>query len=195
MSVLFHADRVALQYRGRSAPTLLDLTLMIRQGETLRLDGPSGAGKTSLLRLIAGLERPTSGRLHHLPQRIGMCFAEARLIPQLSVTGNLQLVAPRAGAMMEDMLQALGLGDVQGSPAQSLSKGQAQRVALIRALLVRPDILLLDEGFGGLDPRTWQLARDLIRKHHNQTGFAVVEISHDPARLVVPDGPCLRLGP
>jgi len=184
---LFAADTIGLQYPGRPGPVFHDLSLTIRKGESLGLSGPSGTGKTSLMRVIAGLERPTSGRISIRPRRIGMAFAEPRLLPRLSAMENLSFIAPKARAEGCAMLTALKMAALQDASADSLSKGQAQRVALIRALLIRPEILLLDEALGGLDMATWQSARDLILAKRDRDGFALVEISHDPARRIMPE--------
>lgn len=191
--ILFAADHAGLHYPGRPEPAFRDISLTLRKGDTLRLTGPSGAGKTSLMRLIAGLEHLTSGRVTALPQRIGMAFAEPRLLPGLSVLENLLFVAPRAGRDAKAMLETLDIGDLRHAYADSLSKGQAQRLALIRALLIRPEILLLDEALGGLDPRTWHLARDLVQARRRIDGFALVEISHDPVRLIEADATAFSL--
>lgn len=191
--ILFAAEQAGLHYPGRSDPVFLDISLTIHDGESLRLTGPSGTGKTSLMRLIAGLERPTVGRIAKLPRRIGMAFAEPRLLPHLCVMENLLFVAPRADRDALAMLEGLDMAGLRNSAAGSLSTGQAQRVALIRALLVRPGILLLDEALGGLDLPAWCAARDLIRSRRREDGFALVEISHDPARLLVPDARTVSL--
>lgn len=191
--ILFAADEVCLHYPGRPAPSVRNMTLTIHKGESLRLTGPSGAGKTSVMRLIAGLERPTTGRIAALPRRIGIAFAEPRLLPRLSVMENLLFVVPQAAAEAARMLDALDMESHRDSPAVSLSKGQAQRVALVRALIGHPEILLLDEALGGLDTATWRLARDLVQRRRAEDGFALVEISHDPARLFMPDAHAVPL--
>jgi sulfonate transport system ATP-binding protein len=192
--ILFAAEKAGLHYTGRPLPVFRDLTLTIHKGESLRLTGPSGAGKSSLIRLIAGLEQPTSGCVTTLPGRIGMAFAEPRLLPQLSVLENLLFVAPRTDSEAMAMLDSLEMTDLRDARPDSLSKGQAQRAALIRALLIRPEILLLDEALGGLDLPTWQRTHALILTRRRSDGFALVEISHDPARILLPGAQTVALG-
>jgi sulfonate transport system ATP-binding protein len=192
--ILFSAEAVGLHHSARPDPILQDVSLTIHKGESLRLTGPSGAGKSSLMRLIAGLETPTAGRVDALPGRIGMAFAEPRLLARLTVLENLLFVAPRSGAKAGIMLEALRMQELRDARSDSLSKGQAQRVALARALLVQPEILLLDEALGGLDLPAWQLVRDMIRTERRTGGFALVEISHDPARIIEPAARAISLG-
>lgn len=184
--ILFSAENIGLTYPGSADPIFNGLFLTIYKGESLRLTGPSGAGKTSLMRLIAGLEQPTAGRVITRPRQTGMAFAEPRLLPHLSVLENLLLVTPNAHREAMEMLAALDMGALHNAKADSLSKGQAQRVALIRALLVRPELLLLDEALGGLDRLSWQATRNLIQTQRDQDGFTVIEITHDPTRLIGP---------
>lgn len=191
--MLFSAEGLGLHYSCRPEPAFQDITLDIREGEDRRLTGPSGAGKTSLMRVIAGLEHPTSGQISISAKNVGMAFAEPRLLPQLTVMENLLFVAPQSGKALQKMLEMLTIDDLRDSKVDGLSKGQAQRVALIRCLSVRPQIVLLDEALGGLDHTSWVCARDLITRQRQANAFALVEISHDPARLIAPDARIVSL--
>lgn len=182
--ILFTCTNVGLQYPGNVTPAFCRVSLTIAAGDCLQITGPSGSGKTSLMRVIAGLTQPTSGDVLTRPRRVGMAFAEPRLIGELSVMENLHFVAPNAKAEARALLEALDLAGLAESTARVLSKGQAQRVALIRALLVHPEILLLDEALGGLDLPTWTLARDQVLEHHKKENLSIVEISHDTSRFI-----------
>lgn len=190
---LFACDKIGLQFPGRPAPAFSCISLAIETGDCLHITGPSGAGKTSLMRVIAGLTKPTSGHIIARPKRIGMAFAEPRLIGGLSVLDNLRFVAPRSTSEAEALLAALDIAALADTPASSLSKGQAQRAALVRALLVHPEILLLDEALSGLDQSTWTLARDQIEAQHFRESMAIVEITHDVSRTVSRGGKTLQL--
>jgi molybdate transport system ATP-binding protein len=145
---------IELRIRAR----LVDLDLK-SDAHVLCLFGPSGSGKTTCLEAIAGLLRPDEGRiviggevLTHLPprsRRVGYLPQDAPLFPHLSVRENLVYGAP--GADPSEIAEALGVSDLLGRPARRLSGGEQRRVALGRALLIRPRILLLDEPFGGLE--------------------------------------------
>lgn len=190
---LFACDKIGLHFPGRPEPAFSCVSLAVETGSCLRITGPSGAGKTSLMRVIAGLTKPTSGRITARPKRIGMVFAEPRLIGHLSVLENLRFVAPRATSEAETLLAALDTAAFANTLAGSLSKGQAQRVALARALLVHPEVLLLDEALSGLDQSAWGLARDQIEAQHLRENMAIVEITHDVSRAVSRSGKTLEL--
>ena len=128
-------------------------------GKITCVTGPSGRGKTTLLRLIAGLETPDSGRITGVDgQKIGMVFQEDRLIGSLRASDNVRLVMAKAvtEAHLRQCFAALGLEESFDKPANALSGGMARRTALLRALLSDADLLLLDEPFKGLDEDTRQ---------------------------------------
>ena len=147
------------------------------------LNGESGIGKTTLLRVLAGLMKPQSGSVHGLENRkISFVFQEPRLLEHRSALFNVALVSDERTA--KKLLDRLHLGDVMDQKARSLSGGQQQRVSLARAFAFSNDIVLLDEPFTGLDMENKQRAIDLIR-----TAKLAIVVSHDPKddELLHPD--------
>ena len=164
--------------------------------------GPSGCGKTTLLRCIAGLERPDAGevRLDGRPlsgqgtfvpperRRIGMVFQDGALFPHLSVAGNVGYGLSRSERRGRRVAEALALVDLAGlgerMPA-SLSGGQAQRVALARALVTRPSVLLLDEPFSNLDTILRIQIRAEVQRLLADLGVTAVFVTHDQEEAFV----------
>lgn len=180
------------------------IDLEITEGKLVTLLGPSGCGKTTTLRLIAGLERPTTGRItiggtvvsdpskgiflgaHRRP--IGIVFQSYAIWPHMTVIENvlfpLRVNRPRMkrAAARQRALQALdlvGLADLTERPAPSLSGGQQQRVALARALVREPKVLLLDEPLSNLDAGLRDRMRDEIRSLQQRLGITTVFVTHD----------------
>lgn len=171
---------------GESA--VLDGTcLTLQRGETAALLGASGSGKTTLLRTIAGLVPPAAGRIDGTLRRPALIFQEPRLLPWRSAIENAAVGAmagePRAAIREEkarDMLIRCGLPEAAWlrKPAQ-LSGGMRARVALARALLHDPDLLLLDEPFVSLDIGARQALRDLVVHQAQAAGIALLHVTHD----------------
>lgn len=168
---------VTKSFGGRAV--LRDLDLTIAPGEFFALLGPSGTGKTTLLRILAGLERPDSGAVLVPPRRTTV-YQEPRLVQARRVLANVTLGLPRG--RREAGLRALaevGLDGYGGAWPGTLSGGEAQRVALARALVREPQLLLLDEPFAALDALTrlqmQQLVAELCERHRP----AVVLVTHD----------------
>ena len=141
----------------------LDLTL----AEPAVLWAPSGWGKTTLLRILMGLERPTTGSVEGVG-RVAAVFQEDRLCPQLNAVQNVTLVLPGAENQYKEQIinefQQLGMDTAALQlPARRLSGGQKRRVALLRALWASSDTLLLDEPFTGMDPETMKKAAALLK--------------------------------
>ena len=182
--------------------------LEISSGSSVAVIGPSGSGKTTLLHLIAGILSPDAGQIlvgdtdvTSLDERarrafrirtVGAVFQEFELLEYLTVRENivlpyritreLELTADthrRAAALAEDV----GLADKLGRPPGRLSHGEKQRVALCRALIVRPGLLLADEPTGNLDPANKDLVLDLLVDQARRTGATLITVTHDHAVL------------
>ena len=171
--------------RGPAGPFTLELDLTIRAGEFVVLTGPSGAGKTTTLRLIAGLERPDAGTRSSHRGEIGYVFQDYALFPHLSVRGNLEFARPAhvAPEVTEELLRATELTGLSDQRPARLSGGQRQRVALARALVMRPRILLLDEPLSALDIRARRRLRRYLADFHGRFALTTVMISHSEAEI------------
>ncbi|MCW2283406.1 NitT/TauT family transport system ATP-binding protein [Rhodoblastus acidophilus] len=157
-----------------------DFSLTLGGGRVAALLGPSGGGKSTLLRLIAGLEKPSAGSIALPAGRIAMAFQEPRLLPWRSVADNLRLAAP--GLTEEALNASLAAFELEGRggdyPGQ-LSLGLARRVALARAFAVEPDLLLLDEPFASLDLGLHRRLRALLAKRISAKRMTVLIATHD----------------
>jgi ABC-type nitrate/sulfonate/bicarbonate transport system ATPase subunit len=169
---------------------LQDVSLSVAAGEALVILGPSGIGKSTILKLMSGLIEPSKGSVRVVTENAGvgprMVFQEPRLFPWMTVRKNLHFAlrssdVPRLewDERVAPLMEQVGLmGELDASIA-SLSIGMAQRVALVRSLVCRPSVLLLDEPFSALDPkRRRQLQQDLL-KLVSFTKVAVVMVTHD----------------
>jgi sulfonate transport system ATP-binding protein len=169
-----------------------DLNLTVDAGQFVAIVGRSGCGKTTLLRMIAGLDAPSSGTIAiddrpvtALQPTVRLLFQDARLLPWQRVLGNVG-VGRRPGwrEQAEAALAAVGLADRAGDWPAVLSGGQRQRVALARALVSHPRVLLLDEPFGALDALTRMDMHRLLEGIWREHGFTTVLITHDVAEAV-----------
>ncbi len=189
---VFEAERVTRRFRG--VPAVDEVSLRVTAGESVCLLGPNGAGKTTLLRLAASLARPSSGALRYrgVPARdafpaargwIGFASHHSLLYPELTVRENLEFHRRlhAADSDLEDVLARHGLAAVADTPTRWLSRGTAQRVTLARALLHRPDLLLLDEPFSGLDAAAGERLFDRVREARER-GAALIAATHDVDR-------------
>lgn len=192
------ADRVSLVFND-GPHVLQDVSLTIEAGDFVALVGPSGVGKSTLLRLLAGLLTPTSGqvllqgqppRLHPAP--IGIVFQRGGLMPWRTVWQNVQLPLELLGEngrsaadRVQDMIELVGLQGFEHVYPAQLSGGMAQRVAIARALVHRPALLLLDEPFGALDALTRErMAQELLRIWHVMP-VTVFMVTHSIAEAVL----------
>jgi len=188
--------RFEIDVRKRIGELALDVSIAT-DAPIAALFAPSGSGKTSLLNLVAGLLRPDTGRIAiagetlfddaahiDLPperRRIGYVFQDRRLFPHLTVRANLRY--GRADAKLGPMLDLLGIGHLLDRWPATLSGGEAQRVAIGRALLADPRVLLFDEPLSHLDrPRRDEIL-GLIRTLRDETGLPMLYVTHDAAEI------------
>jgi sulfonate transport system ATP-binding protein len=174
---------------GRAALDRIDLE--IHEHEAVALVGTSGCGKTTLLRIISGIERATGGGLTLRgdavtgPRRdVGVVFQEPRLMPWLTARENIRLalldLAPSAqAAAIGDLLRDMGLTDFADALPRQLSGGMAQRVAIARALARKPQVLLLDEPFSALDNFTRLKLQDHLGVLWEKSRFTLILVTHD----------------
>ena len=163
-------------------PVLEDFSALFAPGKTYALMGPSGRGKTTLLRLILGLEKPDAGEISGVPQRKAAVFQESRLCPELTARQNIGLVLERGQEdAITQMLEMLHLTDCQKTKAAALSGGQQRRAALARALLYNGELLVLDEPFTGLDEETKSQALAAIRTARGRATVLLVTHNREDA--------------
>ena len=181
---------------------LTDIDLRVGQGETLGVVGPSGSGKSSLLMVMAGLERASAGRVvvagtdfaglsedrlaRFRRENMGIVFQAFHLMGTLTALENVAIpleLAGRADPMEQArrQMERVGLGHRMGHYPGQLSGGEQQRVALARAFAMRPKILLADEPTGNLDQTTGRLIVDLLFDLHREEKNSLVLITHDPS--------------
>ncbi len=160
-----------------------DLSLEFRPQGFIALFGPSGCGKTTLLNLIAGLDTDFEGEVAlPEPARIGYMFQEPRLLPWLTVEDNLKLVLadePESAVRIDGWLAEMGLADVRAVFPTRLSLGMARRVALARAFIIQPTLLLMDEPFVSLDEPTAERLRRLLLDTLRAHPATVVFVTHN----------------
>jgi cell division transport system ATP-binding protein len=211
---IVHFDNVGLRY-GTDREVLSDVSFTLFPGSFYFLTGASGAGKTSLLKLLYLAQRPSRGmirmfgadaitlprdRLPAMRRRLGVVFQDFRLVSHLSAFDNVALPLRVAGAPerdierpVADMLDWVGLSDRMNARPATLSGGEQQRVAIARAVIARPDMLVADEPTGNVDP---EMAVKLLRLFEalNRLGTTVVVATHDVHLLKkVPESLIMRL--
>ncbi|WP_417516776.1 ABC transporter ATP-binding protein [Minwuia sp.] len=169
----------------RSTPVLGDIAFDLAAGETLAIFGRSGVGKTTLLRLLADLDRQFEGQITGVEGRIGHVFQSPRLLPWRTALQNLAIVAPeQPEGVLRALLARAGVPDAADMYPAQLSLGMARRVAIARALAVEPEVLLLDEPFASLDGDTARRLRGSLKELLNQITIPAVIVTHDPAEAL-----------
>jgi cell division transport system ATP-binding protein len=193
-------DKVSKQYKSSARPALDNINVKIEKGEFVFLIGPSGSGKSTFMRLLLAEEKPSHGdnqvskfhvnHLHgrHIPslrQVIGCVFQDFRLLQQKTVYDNvafaLEVIGKRGDVIkrvVPEVLEMVGLSGKANRLPHELSGGEQQRVAMARAFVNRPLVLLADEPTGNLDPDTSKDIVDLLERI-NRTGTTVVMATHD----------------
>ncbi|WP_300383565.1 ABC transporter ATP-binding protein [uncultured Nocardioides sp.] len=195
-----HLDRVAKTYPGSRIPAVDELTLDVQEGEILVLVGPSGCGKSTTLRLINRMIEPSSGRImldgedvtkanpDKLRRRIGYVIQQIGLFPHQTISQNIATVPKMLGwekerihERTEQLLTTVGLDPEQYRDRypKELSGGQAQRVGVARALGADPDIMLMDEPFGAIDPITRERLQNEFLRLQEELRKTIVFVTHD----------------
>ncbi|MBB5326195.1 iron(III) transport system ATP-binding protein [Anoxybacillus tepidamans] len=193
-------EDLTFQYRNAKTPTIKNFSLSIDKGEIISILGDSGSGKSTILRLIAGLEIPQSGTIkidgktilshtHFTPPEkrgVGMVFQDYALFPHMTVAKNIMfglrnMKKAEKLARLEEMLELINLKDFKNRYPYELSGGQQQRVALARALAPAPSLLIFDEPFSNLDASLQEKIRGELRVLLKQTGITSIFVTHDQA--------------
>lgn len=198
--VLCRFRNVNKSYDGRTR-VVADLDLDIHQGEFLTLLGPSGSGKTTTLMMLAGFEQPNQGTIelagHSIVgvpaylRNIGMVFQNYALFPHMTVAQNLAFPLRMRGVArgerdrrVRDILDVVRLPEVADRRPTQLSGGQQQRIALARALIFEPQLVLMDEPLGALDKQLREQMQLEIRRLHERLGITVVYVTHDQSEAL-----------
>lgn len=186
---------------GKKVTAVNNVSLAIKPGEFVTLLGPSGCGKTTILRMVAGFENPSSGDVFIGDERVNtltpdrrdtaMVFQSYALFPHLNVFENVayglkikKMKPEDIRVKVKDLLELVGLSDLETRSPNQLSGGQQQRVALARALVMEPSVLLFDEPLSNLDAKLRIHMRREIRKIQRQFGITSIYVTHDQAEAM-----------
>ena len=203
MSALLKLKKINLKYQTgkENISVLKDIDLIIKKKETVSVVGESGSGKTSLIMLIGGLERPTSGKIFFKDQEltnlnedevsevrkknIGIIFQSFYLIPNYTAVENISLTLelnkfknPEKEAKL--LLERFGLKHRFNNLPSQLSGGEQQRVAIARAIAMKPELILADEPTGNLDTENSIMISEILFKYIKEEGSSLIIVTHDP---------------
>ncbi|HCX63935.1 MAG TPA: ABC transporter [Eubacteriaceae bacterium] len=186
------------KYKNAKEETIIDFNFQIKKGEIISIFGQSGSGKSTILRLIAGLETPKSGfmEIHNnvmvdnkifvFPKNrgVGMVFQDYALFPHMTVEGNVKfglknMTGKEKQKRVEEVLNLVGLKDYEKRYPHEISGGQQQRVALARAIAPKPALILLDEPFSNLDADLHAKIRSDLKEIIEQAGITTIFVTHD----------------
>ena len=194
MDTTLTASNISKSLGGK--PVLDNFSLTLEKSEIIALLGNSGCGKTTFLRIVAGLETPDSGTIHISgnditmqaaeKRNIGFVFQDFALFPHMSVRKNILyglhgLARSERAARVDEVLQLTGLEEVAKQYPHQLSGGQQQRVALARALAPKPSLVLLDEPFSNLDASLRDQLRSRVREILKESHTPAIIVTHDQA--------------
>lgn len=194
-TILIEAD-IRKKLFTANGELLLNVKFKVALGELISLFGPSGVGKTTILRILAGLTDPDEGSIRvgeevwfdsskkiNLPARlrkVGYMFQDYALFPNMTIVENLRFAQPKPDmGKIEDLLELFDLKQLANRKPSMLSGGQQQRVALARSMAREPQILLLDEPLSAIDPLLRSKLQDDILEMHKRFGITTILVSHD----------------
>lgn len=201
-AALIQLEEVERAYPKARVTALRDVTLTLKEGDSLAVCGPSGSGKSTLLHLLGAMDSPTRGRIRFRgvepdgagelaairAELIGFVFQSFHLLPTLSALENVQV--PMFGVVpgsrerrerAEELLQSVGLADRATHLPGEMSGGERQRVAIARALANDPEVILADEPTGNLDSKSSAKVLDLLLELRETRDLAMVVVTHDPS--------------
>ena len=186
---------------GQPLRVLCDVSLELSGGDSVAIVGPSGSGKSTLLQILGTLDHPDSGSVlidgvnpftlsenelaRFRNQKIGFIFQDHHLLPQLTIVENVLIPALATGKPSDDdlvhakeLIEAVGLADRIGHLPGELSGGERERVAIARAMLMRPSLILADEPTGNLDRKTAQAVSELLIRLQQSSGAILISVTH-----------------
>ncbi len=198
-NVIIRTDKLSKSFKG-SIHALRDVDISIEKGEVVVIIGPSGSGKSTLLRSFNRLEEPTSGHIYfkdvdimdnktninHMREKMGMVFQQFNLFAHMTVLGNMTLAPIKLLGMSKadaekkamELLERVGLADRADAYPSQLSGGQKQRVAIVRALMMNPEVMLFDEPTSALDPEMVGEVLDVMKSLAKE-GMTMAVVTHE----------------